>query len=65
MINNHNKMIGIYIIHRSASIKIFLILDEFFSFFSKNSPQNLHFIASSCISSEQKGHIFIKLKLRY
>lgn len=32
---------------------------------SKNSPQNLHFIASSCISSAQKGHVFIKLKFRY
>ena len=29
--------------------------------FSKYSPQYLHFIAESCISSAQKGHFFIVL----
>lgn len=42
---NHNKIIGMYIIHLNIFIINTFILNHFFS--SKNSPQNLHFIASS------------------
>ena len=47
--------------HRSAITKVAILKYHLPFFLSSISPQCLHFIASSCISSAQKGHFFIFL----